>query len=67
MNEKEEVKKAVMELKMFGSIADLENPPENEGADYESGDDLQPQVRSLAGVVEVESNVNSPAADIPGT
>ena len=47
MNEKEEVKKAVMELKMFGSIADLENPPENEGADYESGDDLQPQVRSL--------------------
>ena len=48
MNEKEEVKKAVLELKMFGSIADLENPPENEGAEYESGDDLQPQVRSPA-------------------
>ena len=48
MNVKEEVKKAVMELKMFGSIADLENPPENEGADFESGDDLQPQVGNLA-------------------
>ena len=43
MNEKEEVKKAVMELKMFGSIADLENPPENDLD--ESGDDIQPQVR----------------------
>merc|ERR1711981_647994 len=42
MNEKEEVKKAVMELKMFGSIADLENPPEN--ALDEPGDDIQPQI-----------------------
>lgn len=42
MNEKEEVKKAVMELKMFGSIADLENPPENDLD--ESGDDIQPQI-----------------------
>ena len=44
MNEKEEVKKAVMELKMFGSIADLENQPENDLD--EPGDDIQPQVRS---------------------
>ena len=44
MNEKEEVKKAVMELKMFGSIADLENPPED--AQDDPGDDIQPQVRS---------------------
>jgi len=42
MNEKEEVKKAVMELKMFGSIADLESPPEN--ALDEPGDDIQPQI-----------------------
>ena len=48
MNEKEEVKKAVMELKMFGSIADLESPPEN--ALEEPGDDIQPQVRSWPGV-----------------
>ena len=48
MNEKEEVKKAVMELKMFGSIADLESPPEN--ALDEPGDDIQPQVRSRPGV-----------------
>jgi len=42
MNEKEEVKKAVMELKMFGSIADLENPPED--AQDDPGDDIQPQI-----------------------
>ena len=49
MNEKEEVKKAVMELKMFGSIADLENPPQD--ALDEPGDDIQPQVCGRAGVV----------------
>merc|ERR1719436_1959180 len=31
-----------MELKMFGSIADLENPPVNDLE--ESGDDIQPQI-----------------------
>ena len=50
MSEKEEVKKAVMELKMFGSIADLENQPENEEAEYESGDEFQPQVWSSRSV-----------------
>ena len=49
MNEKEEVKKAVLELKMFGSIADLENPPENDLD--ESGDDIQPQVRRRCDVL----------------
>ena len=49
MNEKEEVKKAVMELKMFGSIADLENPPVNDLD--ESGDDIQPQVRRRCDVL----------------
>ena len=43
MNEKEEVKKAVMELKIFGNI-DLENC-QNEAESAESQDDMQTQVR----------------------
>jgi len=42
MDEKEEVKKAVMELKMFGSITDLDNQTENDIV--ESQDDIQPQI-----------------------
>ena len=49
MNEKEEVKKAVMELKMFGSIADLEDRPED--ALDEPREDIQPQVRSRCSLV----------------
>ena len=43
MNEKEEVKKAVMELKIFGNI-DIENC-QNEAELAESQDDMQTQVR----------------------